>query len=622
MILFDHVSKIYCRDINASRKSAVSRILGFNQKGHSLKESEFYAIQDISFSLDKGKSLVIVFDSHLAKSAMTGLLCGLTGPSSGSINIDGRTRLVSNSSVGATPFMSVKDYLYLLSMLYGLDRKELSETADRILQSCEMKDQVGAKIGELEKSVVDRLSHCASLLIDADVYVFNKLKFESSEYGERCKNRFEEIMNTRTAVILEDALKESVVRPDHVMFIDGGKKLYFGAYGSAVEVRKIVNHLEIDKESPEKDVSVSISNILSNHGNYRKIIQKETGVESPNQEALENALEVSIGRVVEEKLDRLSKEQKPVIAGPFISDVGIELIYWIPFLRWLIESYGLDRKNFVAVSRCGADRWYQDLGVEYVDLCDILDQEKASLFFKDRISSGKIKQFTVTEIEKPLLDTVSEKKGIIGYHHIHPSVMYNLFLPVWKRSLPEKFIRQYTKYKPLGNSKSRETIEGLPKDYIAVKFSFCPQFPDHPQNRLFLKEIIDRVSTQFPIVNLSTGIQIDMHEDFSPASNGEFNLKGRVNHRNLLEVQTAVIGNAKLFLGTHSNISYLAPLMGVKTTTLYSEANAGIFPVNFWLFNSFSSDLLRENFSALNVSLLNPDEVVHRIKLLYEGEQE
>lgn len=617
MIVFDNVSKIYCIDINNSRKNAISRIMGLKRRNHFLEDNEFYAIKDISFALEKGKSLIIVGPPS-ANTAIARLICGLTNPSGGSVKVAGRTRLVGSSKVGTTPFMSVRNYLYLLSMLYGLDRRKLRETCDKILQDCGMKHLAEKKIGELTEDLVKRVSYYTSIFIDSDVYVFDKLKFESSDYGGLCKKRFEEILNTRTVVILGKTIKELPINSDNVMFIDGSRKLYFGPYESAIEIHNRSEELETDKEIHGEDISASISSVLSN---YKKMTQREAERDTCSQDYHINALEISIKKIVEDKLDRLLKEQKPVIAGPYISDVGIELIYWIPFLRWLIETYRLDGNTFIAVSRCGVDKWYKELGVRYVDICDLLGQENAALLFKERVAAGSIKQFTMTKLESSLINTVSEKNGFVDYHLIHPSVMYNLFLPVWKHLLPEGFICNYTSNKPFKSLKGGIKIDGLPDEYVAVKFSFCPQFPDNPQNRFFLESIIDELSRQYQVVNLNTGIQIDGHRDFGTESKGIFDLKNIVNHRNLLEVQTNVIANAKLFIGTHTNMAYLAPLIGIKTINIYSEMNAGIYPVNAWILNSLPANFLNHYFSVVEASPLNLSDLINETRCIMEGEK-
>ena len=62
---------------------------------------------------------------------------------------------------------------------------------------------------------------------------------------------------------------------------------------------------------------------------------------------------------VERQLASLAGEGGPILAGPWLGEVGFELLYWIPFLRWFAERYGVSPDRLIAVSRGGsAAAWY------------------------------------------------------------------------------------------------------------------------------------------------------------------------------------------------------------------------------------------------------------------------
>ena len=60
-------------------------------------------------------------------------------------------------------------------------------------------------------------------------------------------------------------------------------------------------------------------------------------------------------------LERLRKSSGPILVGPWISEVGFEVLYWIPFLNWALKAFGLDERRLIVVSRGGARLWYRHL---------------------------------------------------------------------------------------------------------------------------------------------------------------------------------------------------------------------------------------------------------------------
>ena len=64
------------------------------------------------------------------------------------------------------------------------------------------------------------------------------------------------------------------------------------------------------------------------------------------------------------ELERLRKTSGPILVGPWISEVGFEVLYWAPFLNWATKAYGLDSRRLIVISRGGARLWYQHVGAE------------------------------------------------------------------------------------------------------------------------------------------------------------------------------------------------------------------------------------------------------------------
>ena len=47
-----------------------------------------------------------------------------------------------------------------------------------------------------------------------------------------------------------------------------------------------------------------------------------------------------------------------IIAGPWLGEVGFELLYWVPFLAWCAERFAISPERWIIVSRGGTASWY------------------------------------------------------------------------------------------------------------------------------------------------------------------------------------------------------------------------------------------------------------------------
>ena len=62
------------------------------------------------------------------------------------------------------------------------------------------------------------------------------------------------------------------------------------------------------------------------------------------------------------RIEQMLRHDRPVIVGPWTGEVGFELIYWIPFVRWVVTHVRDCRASaLVVVSRGGTAPWYGDV---------------------------------------------------------------------------------------------------------------------------------------------------------------------------------------------------------------------------------------------------------------------
>ena len=64
---------------------------------------------------------------------------------------------------------------------------------------------------------------------------------------------------------------------------------------------------------------------------------------------------------IEAEIERIVGRGRPLVVGPWISEVGYETLYWLPFLRWVQAAFRLEPNRVIAVSRGGAEAWYSDI---------------------------------------------------------------------------------------------------------------------------------------------------------------------------------------------------------------------------------------------------------------------
>jgi hypothetical protein len=276
---------------------------------------------------------------------------------------------------------------------------------------------------------------------------------------------------------------------------------------------------------------------------------------------------------IEREIAAVAAGRQPIIVGPWLSEVGFEVLYWIPFLRWFEDRYRINRERVVAVSRGGVAEWYRDVADGYVEIFDHVNPDTFSRRNAERREnneSGGQKQTSTGSLDRDILAAVRRATGLEGAAVCHPSLMYRLFNQFWRGNRALDLVESRTRHLPLMVTPASEL--GLPAQYVAAKFYTGAALPDTPEYRGALRQLVRVVARQLPVVTLDTGMATDEHEDylFHDIPN-VISLRDQLTPRTNLGVQASVIAGAQRFVGTCGSVAWMAPMLGVDTIAAYAE---------------------------------------------------
>jgi hypothetical protein len=271
---------------------------------------------------------------------------------------------------------------------------------------------------------------------------------------------------------------------------------------------------------------------------------------------------------VERDLEHAVEGSAPILAGPWLSEVGYEVLYWVPFLRWVASAYRIPSSRIVVMSRGGTASWYRDIASRYVEVFDHASPDDVA----ERAAGGAIKQRGVSEFDEQLVQRAGRALGLgDSVQVLHPSLMFRWLSPFWSGQETLGFVERHTRHARIEAPDIAVPL-ALPAEYVAVKFYGARSLPDEPAVRVQLRALGDALSQQFPIVQLDTGLGLDDHADMRlPTGPRVMSVGGLLEPRTNLAVQTRIIAGARMFVGTCGSLSWLAPLLGVPTLPVFTD---------------------------------------------------
>src|ERR1051325_6162889 len=112
-----------------------------------------------------------------------------------------------------------------------------------------------------------------------------------------------------------------------------------------------------------------------------------------------------VERAIESDIARVVSGSGPIIVGPWLSEVGYEVLYWIPFVRWVQATYAIKAERLIVVTRGGASAWYRDITPNAIELFELMP---ASEFVEGNTrraaeGGGTVKQHAMSAMDEQIV---------------------------------------------------------------------------------------------------------------------------------------------------------------------------------------------------------------------------
>lgn len=263
------------------------------------------------------------------------------------------------------------------------------------------------------------------------------------------------------------------------------------------------------------------------------------------------------------------RRQTPILVGPWRSELGFEVLYWLPFLAAWLARTRIDPARLVAISRGGASAWYR--AGQTVELYDYWSLQALRLeALRAQEATGSIKQFAVTPMERALYASVAARLGLRRYRTLHPSVMYRTLAPWWGDQMGLARLLTHLTFEPFHTIPLPIGLS-LPDEFVCVRFYERYTWPLTEEVRDYCAGLVGHLAKTRPVVVLGSGHHHDEHLDLNITGPNILTLADTGNPRENLAVQAAVLAKASGFLGTYGGMLQLAVRMGKPSVGLYQR---------------------------------------------------
>ena len=136
---------------------------------------EFWALRDISFTLEKGDSLGIVGLNGSGKSTLLKIVSGILKPTKGTVETYGSIAPLIELGAGFDANLSARENIYLNGAILGYSRAYMSERFDEIIEFAELQDFVDTAVKNYSSGMVARLGFAIATMNVPDILIIDEI---------------------------------------------------------------------------------------------------------------------------------------------------------------------------------------------------------------------------------------------------------------------------------------------------------------------------------------------------------------------------------------------------------------------------------------------------------------
>lgn len=229
VLILDNVSVRYRKQNSRSTADIIKRLFKKSERSN-----EFWALRNISFSLEKGEMLGVIGKNGAGKSTMMKAISGTLAPASGTIRKEGRLCALLELGAGFDREMTVKENVYLRGALMGYSREFIDSKYDEIIDFAEMREFENNPFRTLSSGMKSRIAFSIASMVEPDIIILDEIfAVGDGDFRKRSRERMQSIIDSgdTTALMVSHSLQTVRSQCSKVLWLDKGRMVMFGEPG-------------------------------------------------------------------------------------------------------------------------------------------------------------------------------------------------------------------------------------------------------------------------------------------------------------------------------------------------------------------------------------------------------
>ena len=191
---------------------------------------EFWAVDGVTFSLEKGSMLGIVGSNGAGKSTLLKVITGIMEPTRGKVKVNGTIAALLELASGFDGDLTVRENTYLRGAMLGYTRAYMNEMYGSIIEFAELEEFQDRPFKQLSSGMKSRLAFSIASLVEPEILILDEvLSVGDGAFKKKSEEKMREIIGGGATTILVSHSNTQIREMcNKVLWLDRGKQIAFG----------------------------------------------------------------------------------------------------------------------------------------------------------------------------------------------------------------------------------------------------------------------------------------------------------------------------------------------------------------------------------------------------------
>ncbi len=188
-------------------------------------EEEFWALRDISLSIERGSVVGLIGPNGAGKSTLLKLMARITSPTTGRIVLRGRVGTLLEVGTGFHPELTGRENVFLNGSILGLSRREIAGRFDAIVDYAGVERFIDTPVKRYSSGMYVRLAFAVAAHLDPEILLVDEvLSVGDAEFQRKCIGTLRDVASSgRTVVFVSHGMDAVRSLCSHAYLIEAGR---------------------------------------------------------------------------------------------------------------------------------------------------------------------------------------------------------------------------------------------------------------------------------------------------------------------------------------------------------------------------------------------------------------